>query len=87
MPIDDGCRGFVEHSLYKALGALDITRTARRKSHQEHYRGSRESLEMAQRSECPLKSSQGLIKPGWVAWERVSDVVRPKTPNNPWSYH
>lgn len=30
-----------------------------------------------------LGSMPGLDHPGWVAWVRVSDVARPKTPSEP----
>lgn len=28
-----------------------------------------------------------LINPGWVAWVRVYDVVRPETPSDPRVHH
>lgn len=31
----------------------------------------------------PPEHKPGLINQGWVAWERVSDVERPETPEDP----
>ena len=36
---------------------------------------------------CYLDTSWDLINPGWVAWLRVYDVARPKTPNDPRFHH
>ena len=91
MPIEVGCRGFSGQSLYRAYNTLGINGAKRRRA----ISNTIEAAERASRwfwikrgdpwgaATCHLDISPGLINLDWIAWVRVSDVERPKTPYDP----
>lgn len=80
-PVEIGCRGLAGHSCQRGLKLLGVrglqSRRATKNILRPQKRPQSDCGSVGGSMVCYMDTSQGLITPSWVAWERVYDDYRP----------